>query len=107
MFKIQVINNLSNITNKLDMLHINIQSAVADAVASSEYEIQNLFSKQYFENTEIEIAPSADGVSVHIKNLDEDYYYYQNSTDASYSDIGVEAKGIIANKVKNVFGISQ
>ena len=47
--------------------------AVADAVASSEYEIQNLFSKQYFENTEIEIAPSADGVSVHIKNLDEDF----------------------------------
>lgn len=104
MFKIHVVNNLPNIVDKLDMLNINIQSAVADAVMSAEPEIKNLFDSQYFENTEIEIIPSVEGIGVHIKNLEEDYYYYQNTTGSSYYDIGVKAKEIIANKVKEKFG---
>lgn len=104
MFKVQVVNNLPNIIDKLDMLNINIQSAVAEAIASSEYEIKNLFDTQYFENTEIEIIPEGDGVVMNIKNLGEDYYYYQNSTGSAYVDIGNKAREVIAKKIIGKFG---
>jgi hypothetical protein len=104
MFKVKVENNLNSVMNKIDMLKINVESAVAEVVMSSESEIKDLFSSEYFQNTEIEIAPSSDGASVHIKNLDEDYHYYQNSTGGNYSDIGVKAKEIVLNKIRSKFG---
>jgi len=104
MFKVHVVNNLSGVSNKIDMMNINIQSSVAEAVMSAEPEIKDLFDNEYFNNTEIEIIPSAEGIGICIKNLDEDYYYYQNTTGSSYYDIGVKAKEIIANKLKSKFG---
>jgi len=104
MFKVQVINNLSSVSNKIDMMSINIQSAVAEAVMSAEPEIRDLFDNEYFQNTEIEVVPSSESIGVNIKNLDQDYFYYQNTTGASYYDIGVKAKEIIANKIRSKFG---
>lgn len=104
MFRVQVIDNLPMVINKLEMLSINIESAVAEAVMSAEPEIRNLFNDEYFEDTEIEISSSGDGIDLNIKNLDEDYFYYQNSTGAAYSDLGVRAKEIISSKIKSKFG---
>ena len=106
MFKVQVVNNLPKVIDRLDMLNINIQSAVAEAVSSSEYEIKNLFDTQYFENTEIEIIPEGDGIAINIKNLGEDYYYYQNSTGSEYVDIADKARQVIAKKIVEKFGKS-
>jgi len=105
MFKVQVTNNLSKIVDKLDMININIQSAVAEAVSSSQAEVKSLFDTSYFEKTEIEISPSADGVTMDIKNLDEDYYYYQNTTGGLYSDIGLKIKQVLTNRIKNQLGV--
>lgn len=104
MFKVQVVNNLSGVMNKIDMLKINIQSAAAEAVMSANEEVRNVFDNQYFENTEIQMTPGIDGIEINIKNLDEDYYYYQNETGGSYYDLGVKVKEIISNKLKSKFG---
>jgi len=105
MFKVQVTNDLPKIIDKLDMININIQSAVAEAVGSSQSEVKSLFDTSYFQETEIEISPSVDGITMDIKNLDEDYYYYQNTTGSLYSDIGLKIKQVLTNRIKNQLGI--
>jgi hypothetical protein len=104
MFKVKVENNLNAVLNKIDMLKINIESAAADAVMSADSEIKDVFNNEYFENTEIEMTPSVDGLEINIKNLDEDYYYYQNTTGNSYYDLGNKVKEVISNKLKSKFG---
>lgn len=89
MFKVQVTNNLSGIMNKIDMLNINIQSSVAEAVAAAEPEIRDLFNSNYDE-ADVEIVPSASGVEVNIKN--------------HYGDISNEVKDVILNKLRSKFG---
>lgn len=89
MFKVQVVNNLPGVMNKLDMLSINIQSSVAEAVSGSESDIRSLLN-QDSNYADVEIMPSVSGVDVNITNC--------------YYDISDEVKEIIANKIKSKFG---
>lgn len=89
MFKVQVTNNLSGVMNKIDMLSINIQSSVAEAVAATEPEIKNLLNSDY-DGADIEILPSASGIEVNVKNY--------------YEDISDEVRSVIVNKLKSKFG---
>lgn len=89
MFKVQVTNNLSGVMNKIDMLSINIQSSVAEAVAAAEPEIKNLLNSDY-DGADIEILPSASGIEVNVKNY--------------YEDISDEVRSVIVNKLKSKFG---
>jgi hypothetical protein len=85
MFRVLVKNNLSGAINKLDMLKINIQSLMAEAVSAAEPEVKNLFDDE----TEIEVIPSSDGVEMGIKN-------YNN-------DMSDEVQAIILDKLRSKF----
>lgn len=100
MFKVKVANNLSNIFNKIDMLPINMQSAISEAVGASESDIRKLFESNDFQNTEIEIIPTVDGVGINVKNSIDEYFKYKDS----YYYLNTEVKNIILNKIKSKFG---
>lgn len=89
MFKVQVVNNLSSVFNKIDMLNINIQSAAAEAAIAAEPEIRDLFDSNNNES-DIEISPTSGGVEIVVKNC--------------YYDISDEARQIVINKLKSKFG---
>jgi c-di-AMP phosphodiesterase-like protein len=99
MYKVSVTSNLSKITNQLEMMNINFQSSLAEAVAAAEPEIKNVFNSQDFQNTEITLQPGGDSVTVSITNDEDDYYKYEKTYSESYSGIRARVFDIISQKI--------
>lgn len=99
MFNVKVSNNLSKVFDKLDMIKINIESGVAESISVSESEIKDLFNAEYFESTDVEIAPVSEGVSVVIKSVEKYPGSYESGTGHDYASISRKVKDVMINKI--------
>lgn len=104
MFRVNVLNNLSKVTNKLEMIGINVQERVFESILASESEIKNLFNAQYFDSTQIEINSESDGVSISIKSIEINPGAYENDTGFEYASISQKVKDIIMKKINSKSG---
>jgi hypothetical protein len=83
MFNISIKSNFNNLINKVDMIPIDMQSAVAEGVGAAQSDIENVINTNY---QSVEISASSGGAEVKIVN--------------GFEDNSDEIKRIVMEKIK-------